>query len=28
MAEAGYPPKAARDLWVRMSANSGGGKSP
>ena len=26
MAEAGYPPKAARDLWVRMSAASGGGK--
>ena len=26
MAEAGYPPKAARDLWVRMSAAAGGGK--
>ena len=28
MAEAGYPPRAARDLWVRMSAASAGGKSP
>ena len=26
MAEAGYPPQAARDLWVRMSALSGGAK--
>ena len=26
MAKAGYPPRAARDLWVRMSEASGGGK--
>jgi predicted Zn-dependent protease len=25
MAKAGYPPRAARDLWVRMSEASGGG---
>jgi predicted Zn-dependent protease len=25
MAQAGYPPRAARDLWVRMSA-AGSGK--
>jgi predicted Zn-dependent protease len=27
MAEAGYPPRAARDLWVRMN-EAGGGKQP
>ena len=26
MAKAGYPPRAARDLWVRMSEALGGGK--
>ncbi|MBI1847467.1 MAG: M48 family metallopeptidase [Candidatus Rokubacteria bacterium] len=28
MAKAGYPPSAARDLWVRMKAMSGGQRQP